>query len=99
MNDQLGEDECGGEATTTIIEEINNKNEEHSPEREEKKIVEEVKKVPAPVEQISPVVSKKSGSKGPQGFEEESKVHEDLSSDETSESQTNGVEDKRATAV
>ena len=89
MNDEI--EEVGGEAAKTIIDEINN-NDEHSPAQkiEEKTIVTEESKsaTPGPDASSTPippvatpaVASKK---KEPQQFEEESKVHEDVSSDET----------------
>ena len=98
MNDEI-EKECGGEATTTIINEINKVN-ENSPQRKEEekisgqvpesievespceKVIEEIKSIPASVDEASPE-QQKDKVKEPQKFEEESKVHEELSSDET----------------
>ena len=81
MNDDHGE-ECGGEATTDIIDEINKKGKAKA--SEEKTIDEEVK-VTLGFMPSSPTITNKSPpSKEPQQFEEESKVHEAVSSDENS---------------
>ena len=79
MNDDHGE-ECGGEATTDIIDEINKKGKAKA--SEEKTIDEEVKVTPTP--SSTTITNKSPPAKEPQKFEEESKVHEAVSSDENS---------------